>query len=96
MKKRIYFKAPKETIIFKDSKSENAFYGITESVLMEKIKIVKEFGDNEADVPDEYKIEVTPFQFVNHVNYFTDEYAPTKNIVEFPINRIEWIYIHLF
>ncbi|HQB77702.1 MAG TPA: hypothetical protein PLJ52_05100 [Tenuifilaceae bacterium] len=96
MKKRIIFEAPEDLIIFKDSQSEIECYAITRKVLEEKMKIVEKFGGKEIDVPDEYKIKVHPIRFFKHKDQYTDIYKPTLDeIVDFPINKIEWIWIQV-
>jgi hypothetical protein len=96
MKKQIIFEADKDSIIFKDSEKEDAFYCMTQEVLREKMKIAEQFGRREINVPDEFTIKVSPIRKVESKDYFTDIYRPsTEEFIDFPINKIEWIWIRL-
>ncbi|MHC1777542.1 MAG: hypothetical protein AB9834_19245 [Lentimicrobium sp.] len=97
MKKRVVFQASEDIIIFKDSKSDLKFYGMSKDVLEEKSAITEKFGRVEANVPDEYMIKVIPFILSESKDSNTDIYIPLLNtgLIDFPINRIEWMWIQL-
>ena len=96
MKKQIIFEADYSSIIFKDSESETDFYRMTEDVLKEKMKITEKYGRKESNVPDEFTIKVNPFRKVGSKNNFTDIYRPSDSeLIDFPINKIEWMFIRI-
>lgn len=96
MKKQIIFEADIHSIIFKDSESETSFYRMTEDVLQEKMKITAKYGRKELNVPDEFKIKVSPLRKVASKDNFTDIYRPSDSeLIDFPINRIEWMIIRI-
>ena len=96
MKKQIIFEADTDSIIFKDSECETGFYIMNQDVLQEKMKITEKFGRRESNVPDEYTIKVSPIRKVESQDYNTDIYRPsTSEFIDFPINRIEWMWIRL-
>jgi len=94
MKKRILFEEIGELIVFKDSENDYHFYAMTKKVLEEKMKIAEKYDNKEANVPNEYKINVCPVKYVKAKDNYTDIYRPlSSEIIEFPINRIEWMWI---
>lgn len=102
MRKQIIFEADINSIIFKDSKSENDFYSMTEDELIKKMEITRKYGSNESNstkessVPDEYTIKVSPFLRVESKDDFTEIYRPSKSeLIDFQINKIEWMFIRI-
>lgn len=96
MKKQIIFEADLDSIIFKDSESETGFYIMTKEVLQEKIEVTERYGRKESNVPDDYTVKVSPIRKVGSQDYNTDIYRPsTSELIDFPINRIEWMWIRL-
>jgi hypothetical protein len=96
MKKHIIFESEEDLVIFKDINSNSSFYAMTKDVLETKIEIAKRYGREEKNVPEEFTIKVCPVKFVRSKDSYTDIYIPySKELIDFPINRIEWIYIQI-
>ena len=69
---------------------------MTKEVLKEKMLITERFEGDEKKVPEKYCIKVHPFRFSKVIDNYTDEYEIIKNeIIDFPINQIEWIWIQI-
>ncbi len=60
------------------------------------MEITAKYGRRELNVPDEFTIKVSPLRKVGSKDNFTDIYRPSENeIIDFPINRIEWMLIRI-
>jgi len=85
-------------IVFKDLQSDSNFYAMTPEVLEEKIRIVRMHGTNyEREVPDNITIKVCPIIFSGKTDKHGNKLyvAQEKTLIDFPINRIEWIFIRM-
>jgi len=96
MEKQKQLMVDNKYVIFVDAKNENDIYCMTQESKNEKNKILVEFLNKEANVPDEHTITAFPIVKVGEKDNLTDLYdVDTTKGAAFPINRIKWVFIRL-
>lgn len=96
MNKRIWLlPSSDEYVAFVDFQNENNLYCMTRDMLKEKQQKMHHY-DREEEVPSEFTIKAFPMVKVSEKDSFTDNYdIELKTPIDFPINRIKWIFIQL-
>ena len=96
MKNRKLFKTDKKSFIFEDSDSPETFLCMDQENLHEVNKIAEQYNNNEEEVPDKYIIKAFPIQHTGEKENFCDVYEISSGeAIDFPINRIKWMWLQI-
>lgn len=94
---RKVFNVKGDYAIFTDKENEDLlFYCMSGEVVNEKFKICQQLDCDEEDVPDEYTLKVYKVEKVDtDVNNNEVYDRIPERIVDFPINRIKWLFLRI-